>query len=365
MSAPVLLGKLKSFVHRHLATRLQPLDPDSLPLDFPDTLNIETSYRCNLKCIMCPRHFDADLQGMFPMDLFHQRVGPVLNRFKYIHLTGWGEPLMHKQFVEMLQACKDAGTWTCFTTNGLLLKEPLSRRILETGVDTINVSCDGSEPETYEAVRGKGTFELLMERLAHMVALREEMGAQTRIEWTMVLMKANITELPKAVRMASEIGLDRFTAKHMETAINREDLAGALWNTGIVADLTDEEEATYRKAVADARQVAEETGMDLVVQPRRFLRDGECAVKPSQNIFIDYVGNVSSCCYLNKLDVMPYIAKEDRPQDDGVMGSLSLKDFVEILDDPRFVEFRKTWRRGEVPEACSACLQIPRMTTND
>ncbi|MCB2154212.1 radical SAM protein [bacterium] len=335
------------------------------PLPFPETLSIESSYACNLKCVMCPRHFDESLQGMFQLQMFKDRILPVLPRFKYLHLTGWGEPLMNKDLVEMLRLAKEAGVWSCFTTNGLLLKEPLSRRVLETGVDTINISCDASEPEVYEQVRGKGTFKILMERMAHMDALRKEMNAPTRLEWTFVMMKTNLHQLPDAIRLAAEKNFERFTAKHMETGIDRSDLDHAMWDTGIAADLTPEWNEKYAATVAEARKVAEEVGIELIVHPRRFEVNGECLVRPTNMIFVDYKGNVSTCCYLNKLDVKPYIAPEDRPTEDGVIGNLSLTKFVELLDSDEYDRFRRQWKRGEVPKACYGCVNLNRMQTKE
>lgn len=355
---PQLLDKLKNL---GLRVAGQPARDGQPALPFPDTLSIESSYACNLKCFMCPRHFDESLQGMFPLDLFKEKVLPVLNKFKYVHLTGWGEPTMNKNFVELLQLCKAQGVYTCFTTNGLLLKEPLSRRILETGVDMILISCDASNPDTYEQVRGKGTFDHLMKRHEHMMDLRREMGVDTKLEWTYVMMQSNLEELPGAVKLAVERGFDRFNAKHMETAINREDLAQALWDTGMATPPDADTMRRYHEIVAECRAIADGSNTELVVHPLRWVRDGQCLVRPVNNIFIDYKGYVSSCCYLNKLDVKPYLDPAEVPADDGVMGDLHLADFIDILESDRFRGFREEWARGEVPEACRNCVNIARM----
>lgn len=353
----VVFDKLKDLGRR--------LSGRETPMPFPDCLSIESSYACNLRCVMCPRHFDESLQGMFPLEMFRERVVPELHRFKYLHLTGWGEPLMNKDLVEMLRLAKQAGIWACFTTNGLLLKEPLSRKVLETGVDTINISCDASEPDIYEQVRGKGTFKVLMERMDHVNTLRREIDVPTRLEWTFVMMKTNLHQLPDAIRLAAAKNFERFTAKHMETAINREDLQNALWNTRIGPDLSPEWNEQFATTIAEARRVAQEVGIELVLHPRRFEIDGQCLVRPAMNIFIDYKGNVSACCYLNKLDVKPYIAPEKKPTEDGVLGSLQSQDFLTILESAQYELFRRQWQRNEVPKACYGCVNLNRMQTDE
>jgi hypothetical protein len=88
-----------------------------------------------------------------------------------------------------------------------------------------------------------------------------------------------------------------------------------------------------------------------------------CLVKPVTNLFIDYEGRVSSCCYLNRLDVRPYNTPEERPKDDGVYGELRLGDLMEMLSGESYKSFQRTWLKGEVPEACRNCLQVNRIRT--
>lgn len=347
-----------------LRTIKQRVFPQEAPLPFPDTLNIESSYACNLKCVMCPRHFDDVPQGMFTLEMFEKHVEPYVGKFKYVHLTGWGEPLMNKDLPEVVRRCRAAGVWTCFTSNGLLLRPPLDRKILETNLELISVSCDADNAKTYEYVRGKGTFDVLIERLTAFNKLRKEMGAQTVMQWSFVQMRHNFEQLPAAVRLAARCGFELFVAKHIETVIHREELADAMWNTGIAPDLTPEMVTRHDEILDEARRAAKETGVRLEVHPRRMAHEGnQCIVKPVTNLFIDYEGRVSSCCYLNKNDVRPYNLPEEKSEDTGIYGDLRLGDLMEFLDSHKFKQFQREWREGRVPEACRGCLQVNRIHT--
>ncbi len=348
-----VLDKLRSIKQR--------VFPTEAPLPFPDTLNIESSYACNLKCVMCPRHFDDVPQGMFSLDMFEKWVQPHVGRFKYVHLTGWGEPLMNKDLPEIIRRCRAAGVWTCFTSNGLLFRPPLDRKILETDLELISVSCDADNAKTYEYVRGKGTFDVLVERLKAFSQLRNEMKSNTKLQWSFVQMRHNFEQLPGAIRLAAQSGFDLFVAKHIETVIHREELGDAMWNTGIAPDLSPELVARHDEVLEDARQTAKEFGIELIVHPRRMAHEGMCIVKPVTNLFIDYEGRVSSCCYLNKNDVRPYNLPEEKSKDNGVYGELRLGDLMGFLGSDKFKEFQREWRAGKVPEACRGCLQVNRI----
>lgn len=347
-----VLGKLKSLT--------QQVFRGEAPLPFPDTLNIESSYACNLKCVMCPRHFEGVPQGMFTLEMFEKHVEPHIGKFKYVHLTGWGEPLMNKDLPEIVRRCRAAGVWTCFTSNGLLLRPPLDRKILETNLELISVSCDADNAQTYEYVRGKGTFDVLVERLTAFNKLRREMGAQTVMQWSFVQLRQNFEQLPGAIRLAKRCGFDQFVAKHIETVITREELADAMWNTGIAPDLSPDLVVRHDAVLAEARRVAEEEGIRLMIHPRRMSHEGQCIVKPMTNLFIDYEGRVSSCCYLNKNDVRPYNTPEEKPKETGVYGDLRLGDLMDFLSSEQFRSFQREWRDGRVPEPCRNCLQVNR-----
>lgn len=345
---------------RAIKNRVFPGEP---ALPFPDTLNIESSYACNLKCVMCPRHFEGVPQGMFTLDLFEKHVQPYIGKFKYVHLTGWGEPLMNKDLPEIIKRCRDAGVWTCFTSNGLLLRQPLDRKILETNLELVNISCDADNAAGYEYVRGKGTFDVLMERLTSFNKLRKEMNAQTVVQWTFVMMRFNFEQLPGAIRLAHKVGSDQVVAKHLETAMTRAELKDAMWNTGITEDMPAELVARHDEVLEESRKLAAELGVRLVIHPRKMAHEGMCLVKPVTNLFIDYEGRVSSCCYLNKNDVRPYNTPEEKPKDLGIYGDLRLGDLMTFLEGDEYKTFQKTWLRGEVPEACRNCVQVNRMRT--
>lgn len=336
---------------------------EQAPLPFPDTLNIESSYACNLKCVMCPRHFEGVPQGMFTLEMFEKWIEPHVGKFKYVHLTGWGEPLMNRDLPEIVRRCREKGVWTCFTSNGLLLKQPLDRKILDTNLELISVSCDADNAETYEYVRGKGTFDLLVDRLKAFTKLRNELGAQTKMQWSFVQMRHNFEQLPGAIRLAADCGFDLFVAKHIETVIHREELKDAMWNTGIAPDLEPELVARHDEVLAEARAVAKEVGIDLTIHPRRMDHQGMCIVKPVTNLFVDYEGRVSSCCYLNVNDVRPYNLPEEKPKDNGIFGELKLGDLMDMLKSEEYKAFQREWLEGRVPEACRNCLQINRIHT--
>jgi len=350
-----LVGKLRE--------NYQKLFRSSPDFPHPEVLTIESSYTCNLKCVMCPRHFEGVPQGVFTLEMFEEHIEPYLKNFKVLSLTGWGEPLMNKDLPEILRRSREAGLWTTFITNGLLLKDPLDRKVLEAHPKMVSVSCDAAKAETYEYVRGKGTFDTLKKRLTSFRDLRKSMDVETEMQWIFVMLKYNYTEMPDAIRLAADKGFEYFVAKHIETVINRDELGDALWNTGIGPDIPEDVIKHHDEILEESKQVAEEVGIQLYLHPRKMDHKGMCMVRPTNQVFVDYMGRVSNCCYLNVNDVRPYNTPEEKPKDDGVYGELKLKTLAEMMNSDEYKNFQKEWLQGGVPEACKNCLQVYRMHT--
>jgi MoaA/NifB/PqqE/SkfB family radical SAM enzyme len=69
--------------------------PEAPPQRFPAHVMIEPSYACNLRCAMCPRHFDEVPQGLMKRELFDAEILPALGRFRYVSSSGGAEPTLN------------------------------------------------------------------------------------------------------------------------------------------------------------------------------------------------------------------------------------------------------------------------------
>ena len=352
-----MISRLKEKIRRLLGPSNGAIPGERIfPIE-PECLHIEVSYTCNLHCMMCPRHFEGVPQEVLPPELF-ERLRPYLGRFPYVHLTGYGEPLMSPHFVDFIKAVRQAGSRPVVTTNGLLLKGKLARRILEERIDCISVSIDASTPETYEQVRGKGTFLKLLETLRQFAELRREIRPEVYMVWIFILMRSNYRELPQAVEFAKELGFNRVVAKHLECALTREGFSEALFDTGYVPPPEPELIEDLENVLARSREIAG-SEIELLVHPYQMQVEGMCLVKPVTNVVVDYRGNVSNCCYLMELETKPYM--DPPPEDHGVMGNIYQQSLDEILRSSRHIQFQRDWMEGRVPRICEGCVQLARM----
>jgi radical SAM protein with 4Fe4S-binding SPASM domain len=112
----------------------------------PTTAQVEITNLCNLDCLMCPRKKLNIKYKEMSLDYFKEIVVK-LERIKRIILTGWGEPLFHKNLPEMIKFCTKRGIFTSFTSNGLLLTPELSKRLIDAGIKEITFSIDSLDED--------------------------------------------------------------------------------------------------------------------------------------------------------------------------------------------------------------------------
>ena len=133
---------------------------DVVPLDTPYNVEIEVSSLCNARCIYCAHSTDHGLyEGNMTEELFYKILCDLKafpHKVKKCNLFGFGESLMHPKFPEMVKETKaaDVAEAVEFTTNGMLLTTEKIDAILDAGIDTIRISLQGINEETYQKICG-------------------------------------------------------------------------------------------------------------------------------------------------------------------------------------------------------------------
>jgi radical SAM protein with 4Fe4S-binding SPASM domain len=99
----------------------------------------------------------------------------------WLRISGGGEPLMHPKFMQLMEYAKEKGCRLGIINNGSLMSIDKAKRLFEIGADMLEFSVDAANKEDYDIVRSGLSFERLVENLRSAFALRNEMGAKTKI----------------------------------------------------------------------------------------------------------------------------------------------------------------------------------------
>jgi len=151
----------------------------------PPKIQIETvAGLCNLRCIMCPIEHSKRKEIMN-----NERFTKILTKFlpylpyqEKLSFCGLGEPLLDKDVHKKIKVAKKLGfKGIGIYTNGTLLDEKMSQRLLDAGLDALIISIDGFTNKTQSAIRVGSNLNEIVSNLEQFIALRERSKAKTKI----------------------------------------------------------------------------------------------------------------------------------------------------------------------------------------
>jgi pyruvate-formate lyase-activating enzyme len=184
---------------------------------FPSQVLMDITEICNLECTHCPhpefkrsehygaRHLDPALNSKMVDEV--RRHGAGLTQ--YIRYASNGEPLVHPQAYDMLdEAVRDSGVYVTLTTNGTIMNEARTTRLLEAGVHMIDISIDAFRPETYAAIRRNGKLHVTRTNVLRLIDWVRQMRAQTKVVVSFVEQDENRAEAADFERFWTDQGAD-------------------------------------------------------------------------------------------------------------------------------------------------------------
>ena len=164
-------------------------------LGYPRRLYIETFHGCNARCSICSVGRWSRPHGEMPQAVFEtvvEQTRAFRDHLVVVSLYSSGEPLMGRRIAERVAFCKNAGLPNVgFSTNGMLLDEDTSRRLLDAGLDWITVSVDSPVKKTFEDIRIRLDFERVLGNVLDHIERRDRTGSSSKINLRFIEQDAN------------------------------------------------------------------------------------------------------------------------------------------------------------------------------
>jgi len=247
------------------------------------------TYRCDLACAMC----DLPARGDRGRELDTDGLRGVLDGLADLGVVGvgvtGGEPLLRRDLPALLRHGRRRGLLMHVNTNGSLVTADTAAVFEDAGVSSVNLSLDGPDAETHDALRGRpGSFDRVVRAAARLAARPRR---PYRVALTCAVGERNADQVGALLDRARDLGVDRvgFLPVHAFPA-NR------------VAGLNG-------KADAATRALLRHAGDPLVDNSRAYLElfgpafagrpnPVPCAA-PRTSVVVDCYGEVYPCVPLN------------------------------------------------------------------
>jgi radical SAM protein with 4Fe4S-binding SPASM domain len=182
----------------------------------PFTISIEPTTNCNLGCPECPSGLKVFSRntGNIEMDTYTKMMEQVHHNLLYLYFYFQGEPYMHPQFLELVRIAKEKKIYTVTSTNAHFLTERKAKETIESGLDRIIISIDGTTQEVYENYRRGGTLTKVIDGAKNLVRYKKELKSKTpHIIIQFLVVKPNEHQIEDIYKLAEDIGVDEVKLK--------------------------------------------------------------------------------------------------------------------------------------------------------
>jgi pyruvate-formate lyase-activating enzyme len=182
----------------------------------PFTVSFEPTTACNLRCPECPsglREFTRPT-GNLKADFFIRTMDEIADRLLYLIFYFQGEPYINPNFLDMVKHASERGVYTITSTNGHFLNDKNAKRTIESGLDRLIISVDGTTQEVYEQYRKEGKLESVLQGARNLVKWKKELNSTTpHLIFQFLVVKPNEHQMDDVVILADEIGIDEVKFK--------------------------------------------------------------------------------------------------------------------------------------------------------
>lgn len=324
------------------------------PLASPTEAYFEVANRCNSKCATCPLTFSPQEDAkQLSLDEFKSIAGQLPDLRRAV-MQGIGEPLLNRELRAMIQHLKQRGVYVVFNTNAALLTRRRQIELIESGLDELRVSLDGSTAATYLKVRGIPAFERVVANVAEMVLTKQELGVSSpRISFWVTGMRENLHEVPDVIALAARIGVEEVYLQRL--VFGFEDSSLAREDQSILDGYVDQAEAViaeaeHRAAVLGVvfRGADASSPRESVVDRAPLTEPWRACSRPLRLAYVTAQGTALPCC------IAPFT---DAPYDTVKLGNY-LRDGVQaVWTGDAYQQFRDRLYSSDPPACCRKCGQ--------
>jgi radical SAM protein with 4Fe4S-binding SPASM domain len=182
----------------------------------PVSISFEPTTSCNLRCPECPSGLRAFTRptGMLKKDFFSETIDQIHRELLYLVFYFQGEPYLNPDFLDMVKYASSKGIYTATSTNAHYLNDINAKRTVESGLDRLIISIDGTTQDVYQSYRVGGKLEKVIEGARNIVKWKKELNSKKPfVFFQFLVVKPNEHQIEDIKKLAKEVGVDEVRFK--------------------------------------------------------------------------------------------------------------------------------------------------------
>lgn len=342
---------------------------------YPESITLFLTSRCNLRCRMCGQWGDKGITKKKIRELGeemtieeYQRLLNDLHSFRpNITLFG-GEPLLYKDCLELIRLIKDKKMHACIITNGTLL-EPCADKLVQYGLDELNISLDGPE-KIHDEIRGiAGMFRKIKMGLDKILQEKERQGKRrplVNLEFTIT--RYNLDYMIPMLEVAEELGVESLNFHHLifieENMYKRHEqdffslfqASSEDWKGFLLEGVKD---IDISKLSTNIREIlSKRYKFSVNIYPNLKAEELKTYYREAREVPGGYAARCLSPWMVAYIfpngDLRPCLNFDFSP------GNIKKDSFKDIWNNPEYLNFRKVLKKRGIFPVCTRCTELYR-----
>jgi radical SAM protein with 4Fe4S-binding SPASM domain len=298
----------------------------------PISISFEPTTSCNLRCPECPSGLRAFTRptGMLEKDFFRDTIDQLHRDLFYLVFYFQGEPYLNPSFLDMVQYAAAKKIYTATSTNAHYLNDANARKTVESGLDRLIISIDGTTQEVYQQYRVGGRLDKVIAGAKNIVKWKKELKSKTPfIIFQFLVVKPNEHQVEAVKKLAAETGVDDVWFKTAQVYDYENDPNQLI--------PVNDKYSRYRKNSAGRVEIKNDM-------------DNHCW-RLWHSPVISWDGLVVPCCF----------DKDAQHQ----LGDLKQRSFRDIWQNGQYIEFRRKIMQGRKNiDICANCSEGTKVWSN-
>lgn len=183
---------------------------------YPVSISFEPTTSCNLRCPECPsglRQFSRPT-GMLKNDFFTRTIDEIHKELLYLIFYFQGEPYLNPDFLKMVKYASDKKIYTATSTNAHYLTDEIAKKTVESGLDRLIISIDGTTQDVYQQYRVGGNLEKVLAGARNIVKWKKQLKSKTPfVFFQFLVVKPNQHQIEEIKKLGKDVGVDEVRFK--------------------------------------------------------------------------------------------------------------------------------------------------------
>ncbi len=213
------LRKLSNFICLGLSYQLSRMLGKAIVWGQPTTLSIEPTNLCNLLCPECPVGAGnlSRTTGSMKTDLFKRIIEEIHQNLSYLIFYFQGEPYIHPEFFNMIRYAHVKKIFTMTSTNGQFLNDEMAKNTVQSGLDSLIISIDGTTQEVYQQYRKGGELDKVIAGTRYLIEWKEKLKTKKPvIVFQFLVQRGNQHQIKDIKELGKQLGVNKVSVKTIQ-----------------------------------------------------------------------------------------------------------------------------------------------------